>query len=179
MKLSSDILEKAIVFATNKHAGQVRKGDQRPYILHPLSVMFTLGKIKKSKNQLLLFIAAILHDVVEDCETSLDEIAKEFGFHVAAIVEELTSDKELIAEKGKEVYLLEKMLNISSYSLVIKLVDRLENLSDMDNMSDEFKIKTITHNKFIVEGLKKDRNLTKTHLKLIELIDAKLIECSK
>jgi (p)ppGpp synthase/HD superfamily hydrolase len=176
---SDNILEKAILFATQKHSGQVRKGDKRPYILHPLSVMTTLGKIKKSKNQTLLFIAAILHDVVEDCNVSLEEIAHEFGYNVAAIVQELTSDKEEIGKRGKAEYLLEKMITMSSYSLIIKLVDRLDNISDMDSMSDEFKTRSVEQTLYIIDGLEKSRKLTETHRKLIDLIRDKISQYTK
>lgn len=167
MKLTSELLEKAIVFATEKHKGQTRNGDGRPYVLHPISVLITLGKIKKSNNFLLIAIACVLHDIVEDCGVTLDEIANSFGHQVASLVGELTSDKERIKEVGKAKYLANKMLYMSSYALRIKLADRLDNVQDINPEIHQNKIDETNH---ILNELKK-RKLTPTHKKLIKLID--------
>lgn len=103
--VTAETLEKAIAFAVEKHKGVKRKGDGRPYILHPMSVLITLLAVKQSKNSFLLATAAILHDVVEDCGVTLEEIAKEFGHSVAALVGELTNDLEQIKILGKTSYL--------------------------------------------------------------------------
>lgn len=169
MELTAEILEKAIIYATNKHQGQIRKGDGNPYIIHPLRVMLTLMDIKISKNKYLLAVSTIMHDVSEDCNVSIQEIANEFGYNVASIVEELTSDKDKIEEKGKAQYLLDKMINMSSYSLCIKLCDRLDNIKDMKSMNKKFIEKYINETNFILEGLK-NRKLSKTHNKIIKLI---------
>lgn len=170
--VTAETLEKAIAFAVEKHKNVRRKGDGRPYILHPLSVLHTLLEIKKSKNAYLLASASALHDTVEDCEdVTLEIIAKEFGYAVAAIVEELTSVKDdMIKKGGKTPYLIEKMINMSSYSLCIKLVDRLDNIKDMKSMSAEFIKKQITSTSEIIQSLEKGRKLSKTHKKIIKLI---------
>ena len=155
MELDTKLLEKAIIFATKKHEGQVRKGDGMPYIIHPIRVMNHLMKMKKSKNITLLCVATLQHDLLEDTDTTLDEIADNFGHIVAGIVGELTSNKEEISKQGKTQYLLNKMLKMSSYALVIKLCDRLDNIQDMDNMSQEFKNKYITETNIILHGLKR------------------------
>lgn len=162
------VLESAITFAIRKHKGQTRKGDGRPYIMHPISVMLILNSIKDSKNMLMLSCCAILHDVVEDTRTTIKEIAEHFGYHIAGIVEELTSDKKAIDFYGKKEYLRDKMNSMSSYALVIKLCDRLDNLRDMDSMTQEFRDRTISDTKYILDNL--NRNLTLTHKKLIRLI---------
>lgn len=170
MKVTPELLEKAILFATQKHAGQLRKRNGMPYIMHPIAVMTILNEIKKSNNGLLIAIACLLHDVVEDCGVTLQEIGELFGHRVASLVEELTSDEKEIAHVGKKEYLAHKMLTMSSYALRIKLADRLHNLSDFDVERDFNKmIETI----FILDNLKK-RNLTSTHRKLIKIIRKKL-----
>ena len=174
MRITANILEKALMFALVKHQDQVRKGDGRPYILHPISVLLTLSKLKKSKNQFLLATAAVLHDTVEDCNVTIQDIANEFGYSVASLVDELTSDKEKIDLLGKKEYLLDKMLNMSTYALCIKLCDRLDNLNDMNTMSVEFKERQICETSYIINGLK-GRKLTKTHKKIIKEIN-KLIK---
>jgi len=169
MEITGRLLERAIIYATEKHKGQIRKGDGKPYILHPIGVMMIMSKIKKTKNFNLLATCCLAHDIVEDCGVSLQEIADEFGYNVASIVQELTSDKDQIKKIGKEEYLLEKMLKMSSYALVIKLCDRLHNLQDMESMDYEFKSKTISQTTYIIDGLV-ERKLTSTHNKLIKEI---------
>lgn len=172
MKITLEKLEEAILFAVKKHKGQVRKNDGRPYILHPFSVMQHLYNSKESDNIYLLGIASLLHDLVEDCNVSLEKIAKKFGMKVASLVEELTSDKELIKVMGKTRYLSEKMTSMSSYALVIKLCDRLDNLTDIDKMSDEFREKYTKQTKDILNYIKEHRKkLTDTHNKLINKIE--------
>lgn len=170
MNVTAETLERAITFATEKHKGVVRKGDGRPYILHPMSVLVTLLAIKKSKNALLLACAAILHDVVEDCGVTMEEIAKLFGHQVASLVDELTSDNAKIKELGKTEYLTQKMIRMSSYGLCIKLVDRLDNIRDMKTMSASFRTKQIDSTTSILASLETNRKLTKTHKVLIKMI---------
>jgi len=185
MDLTAKHLEQAIIYSCEKHAGVIRKGNGKPYIMHPLSVMMKLSSVKSNtKNTYLLSISTLLHDVVEDCfsenhKEGLDEISKLFGFQVASIVHELTSVKSEVKEQGKKEYLLNKMLKMSSYSLCIKLCDRLDNLNDMDSMSEEFITKAITDTNFIINGLREGRKLTKTHKKIISLIDATLYKYSR
>ena len=62
-------LNKAIIFATEKHSGQVRKSTTIPYILHPLEVMQILYSMRADTN---LMIAGLLHDTVEDTDTSYE-----------------------------------------------------------------------------------------------------------
>jgi len=174
MKLTAQDLERAIIFATEKHSGQVRKSDGRPYILHPLAVMQTMYEIKKSKNMNLLAIVCVLHDTVEDCNVTLSEIAENFGYSVASIIEELTSCKESIKELGKAKYLAGKMSSMSSYALVIKLIDRLNNVSDLNSMPQEFKNKYVAETFYIIKEINTNRKLSDTHLKLMDLIVGKI-----
>lgn len=176
MNVTGSTLEKAIAFAVEKHKGVVRKGDGRPYILHPMSVLTTLLSIKKSKNALLLAVAAILHDVVEDCEVSIEEIAKQFGWQVASLVDELTSDNEEIKRIGKTEYLTQKMIKMSSYGLCIKLVDRLDNIKDMKSMSAGFQKKQIDSTTTILNALFTNRKLTKTHKTMIKMIRREMLK---
>lgn len=169
MKNGRLLLEKAIQFASEKHQGQIRKGTGMPYIIHPISVMVILNKIKKSNNPELIAIACLLHDVIEDCGVTLEEIAAVFGHAVASLVEELTSDEKEIAAVGKKQYLAHKMLKMSSYALRIKLADRLDNVFDIE----PHMFNKIEETRYILEYLKK-RNLTSTHRKLIKMIEKKI-----
>ena len=80
---SNELVNKAIHFATEKHAGGVRKGTSRPYIGHPLEVMTILNRMEADNN---LLIAGLLHDTVEDTETTYLDLKNEFGMDVAALV---------------------------------------------------------------------------------------------
>lgn len=85
-----DIFEKAIDFATKKHSGQLRKLANTPYILHPLEVASIVGTMTDDREVLA---AAVLHDTVEDTDTTLEEIKENFGNRVCLLVMTETEDK--------------------------------------------------------------------------------------
>lgn len=135
----NDMFEKALEFALQKHKWQKRKNNNIPYYRHPISVAKNIETYKKSQNIELLMTAALLHDTVEDCENiTLQEIAENFGYYVAALVDELTSNESEIKKIGKTDYLKNKMTNMSSYWLVIKLSDRLDNVKDLHTTNEIF-----------------------------------------
>src|SRR5438105_4553107 len=135
MVITVDIFEKAFEFCIKAHKGQVRKGDGRPFFLHPVDVVLILLKLKMNEKAYLLGTSMLLHDTVEDNpEITIEMIANEFGYQVASIVEELTNDPLLIEKFGKTEYLCQKVLRLSSYSLTGKLGDRLSNIRDIDGL---------------------------------------------
>ncbi len=166
--------EKAIIYAAKKHKGQVRKGDGRPYILHPMSVMNRVYSMKASSNIFTIGTAAILHDVVEDCGVSIKKIAKKFGYTVASLVEELTLDKNQYETMGKIQYLCQEVAKMSSYALRIKLCDRLDNVSDLKTMSKDFRDRYIAETYTILATVNQRSKLTKTHVALVALIEEEL-----
>lgn len=85
-----DIFEKAVCFATEKHSGQVRKLSNAPYILHPLEVAAIVGTMTDDKE---ILAAAVLHDTVEDTDTTLEEIRENFGKRVSLLVMTETEEK--------------------------------------------------------------------------------------
>ena len=86
----SELVNKAIIFATKKHSGQVRKFSHIPYILHPLEVASIIATLTDDEN---VIAAGILHDTVEDTDTTPEEIREEFGKRVYALVCSETEDK--------------------------------------------------------------------------------------
>lgn len=108
MGKNRDIIEKAIVFASKKHKGQIRK-DGFPYIIHPLRVSEIVRKYKKSHKINELMAAAVFHDTLEDTDTTIDELMENFGELVTLLVIELTSDKSLSNSLGKTKYLSENL----------------------------------------------------------------------
>ena len=180
-KQEATLLQKAIEFAAVAHQKQKRKGDGRPYIVHPLSVMNKLNKAKPdSSNPGLLACAALLHDVVEDCGIPLDVIAQIFGFQVAGIVEELTLEKDKYFTIGKTKYLCEELTKMSSYALAIKLCDRWDNIEDMKTMDKNFQKTYIEETTTILSYLKANRvKLTNTHQALIREIEKEMLTYDK
>ena len=85
-----DKVTKAIEFAAKAHDGMVRKKDKTPYILHPLDAAVIVGSMTEDRE---VISAAVLHDVVEDTDITIEEIEKEFGSRVRALVESETEDK--------------------------------------------------------------------------------------
>lgn len=89
--MMSDVLDRAIKFATDKHSGMTRKASQTPYILHPLEAAAITGTLTSDHE---IIAAAVLHDVVEDAGVSLDELEALFGKRVADIVASESEDKK-------------------------------------------------------------------------------------
>ena len=87
--MANDILDQAIHFAVNAHAGQLRK-DGSPFILHPLEDAAIVSTMTTDRNTLA---AAVLHDTVEDTEVTIEEIAAQFGPRVHELVLHETEDK--------------------------------------------------------------------------------------
>ncbi len=134
-------LIEAASYAAKKHTGQTRKGkDEAPYINHPLEVANLLANLGKVEDHDTL-IAAILHDTVEDTDTTREEIAEMFGENVASIVMEVTDDKSLpkVERKQKQV---EHAPHLSIEAKQLKLCDKISNITDVmndppDGWSDE------------------------------------------
>lgn len=97
MQDSTKLLDKAIIYATHKHSGQLRKISHAPYILHPLEVAHILSTMTDDTE---VISAGLLHDVVEGTDTSLEEIRKEFGDRVAALVASETEAKSKNDDKS-------------------------------------------------------------------------------
>jgi len=168
--------QQALKYAARAHAGQTRS-DKSPYIRHPERVAAIVKKFKQSHNLDALVSAAYTHDTIEDTNTTKEDLEKMFGALVASLVQELTSDKEEIAKVGKTDYLSQKMKKMTSYALVIKLADRLDNVSDLKTAKnaawrEKYKKETLS----VLNYIEKERVLSKTHMKIITAIRHKLAE---
>ena len=156
---------KALTFAFEKHKGQERRSGL-PYASHPIIVSEIIRQHKgDSKNITDLVCAAILHDVLEDTDATIQEIIAEFGDMVASLVFELTSKKDILEIfPSKNEYLINKMLCMSSYALVIKLADRLSNIIDAP------KYKYLIDTKVMIDELERQLDLTSTEKSIIKEI---------
>ena len=123
-------LIKAADFAAFKHRGQRRKdAEASPYINHPLALARVL-KLEAGVGDLEVLVAAILHDTVEDTETTTEELAREFGPRIAAIVAEVTDDKSLPKPDRKRLQ-VEHAPHSSPQARLVKLADKICNLRDV------------------------------------------------
>lgn len=162
------LIRKAIKFAAEKHKGQERKISELPYVVHPLEVAFIISKYKNSKRLDELMVAAILHDTLEDTETNFIEISTEFTPLVASLVLELTSDTDEMKKIGKNEYLKKKLVGLSNYALLLKLADRLANISD--NPKIAYALDTIE----LIKHIELNRILTKSQALIIAEIKNEL-----
>jgi len=164
-------------YAAKAHAGQTRADGVTPYVSHTQRVAANVEKFKKSKNIDALIAAGHLHDTIEDTDTTHEDLEKMFGALVASLVVELTSDKEQVKAQGKTEYLSKKMAGMSSYALVIKLADRLDNVQDIATAkSPSWRRKYKLETQKILNYIEKNRVLSGTHQKIIGLIREKLDE---
>ncbi len=134
-------IEEALRFATEAHEGQYRKSGE-PYIIHPILVAAITAYVTDDET---MVVAALLHDVVEDTDKSVDDIRTHFGDEVVKLVEGLTKivairSEELIPSHSDEKLItsalsFRKMLIASIKDvrvLIIKLCDRLHNMLTLD-----------------------------------------------
>jgi len=166
-------------FAKLKHDGQVRKFINKSYFDAHVQKVNGIAKQYTSNEDIL--IAAILHDVIEDCYDNkwigYSEIKAKFGKNVADLVLELTSDNDEITylyDGSKTNYLINKMVKMSDSALVIKLCDRLQNISDAFTASPKFRLKYFNETSAIVSNVENRRTLNKIHVQLLADIKAKL-----
>lgn len=107
--ISSSLFEEAAKFALRAHSGMIRKKERVPYILHPMEVAAIAATMSADE---ALLAAALLHDTVEDTDTSSDEIEDRFGKRVAELVASETEDKHR-GRPASETWLLRKQESIS------------------------------------------------------------------
>lgn len=117
-------LNQAIIFAAERHANQLRKGTALPYILHPLETLQILSIMGADRN---VQIAGVLHDVLEDTDTTAEEIASLFGEDVAALVSHHSEDKSKSWAERKTTAILAAK-NADDRVKMLILADKLSNL---------------------------------------------------
>jgi GTP diphosphokinase / guanosine-3',5'-bis(diphosphate) 3'-diphosphatase len=120
----------ASAFAAHKHRDQRRKGaDASPYINHPIAVANVLAN-EAGVTDAATLAAALLHDTIEDTDTTVDELEGAFGREIAAIVLEVTDDKKLPKQVRKRLQ-IEHAATLSRHAKLVKLADKICNLRDM------------------------------------------------
>jgi len=126
---SARLLE-AIYFAAEQHRDHRRKGQTAaPYINHPILVATQLARAGFGGDEELL-IAAVLHDVIEDTETTPAELAHKFGETVTGVVLEVSDDKSL-PEQERKLLAVSTIAAKSRRAQLLKLSDLIANISDV------------------------------------------------
>ncbi len=129
-----NILEEAIVYATHKHEGVIRKMGNTPYILHPLEVAQIISTMTQDQE---VIAAGVLHDIVEDTDGTIETIREKFGERVAALVGSETEnkypdeDKALSWKKRKEESLRDLEQCKDRGTKILWLADKLSNIRSL------------------------------------------------
>ncbi len=124
------LILQAFVFAADKHRHQRRKGDSAlPYINHPIELANVLYN-EAGITEPAILCAAILHDTLEDTDTTADDIARRFGEKVRDIVVEVSDDRRLPKIDRKRLQ-IEHAPNLSLEARLVKLADKICNLRDI------------------------------------------------
>ncbi len=136
-----DLIDRAVAYAREKHAPQKRK-DGSPYIIHPLAVAEVVAEMGLDTDAVL---AALLHDCIEDTDSSHEEIEKQFGTAVAELVEGVTKLTRANFSSTEEAQMenLRKMFMAMSKDIrvvLIKIADRLHNMRTMQYQTPEKQI---------------------------------------
>ena len=138
------LIRKAYEIASQKHAGQVRKSGD-PYIMHPLEVAYIATTLNTGPSTIC---AALLHDVLEDTDMTMEQMEQEMGSDVAKIVngvtrisklKYMTQEKALAQDHQKILLAMASDIRV----IIVKICDRLHNMRTLEFHHDEEKIKRI------------------------------------
>lgn len=148
--IDTSLLDRAITFAVKAHQGMERKGKGFPYIVHPMEAVCIVATMTNDQE---LLAAAALHDVIEDTDTTADDLKKEFGERVAMLVEAESDDKtggskaETWHQRKQDT--LDRLRNADLDIKIVALGDKLSNMRAIahdyavlgDELWDRFTVK--------------------------------------
>ncbi|XP_053721367.1 guanosine-3',5'-bis(diphosphate) 3'-pyrophosphohydrolase MESH1 [Synchiropus splendidus] len=178
MNSETALLLEAVNFAAEKHRNQRRKDPEAtPYVNHPIGVALILSSAGITDIEVLQ--AALLHDTVEDTDTTLAEIEAKFGPVVAGIVQEVTDDKSLPKQERKRLQ-VEHAPHCSHQAKLVKLADKLYNLRDLNRSTPVGWTAERVHEYFVwawevVKGLRGTNPVLEE--KLMELFIERNVQC--
>ena len=156
-QIGTRLVLEAAVFAADKHRDQKRRDNRTPYINHPLTVADILTRVGKVTDPQVL-AAALLHDTIEDTNTTPGELSTAFGERVLSLVLECSDDKTLPQEERKRLQ-VEHAPAKSTDAKMIKIADKVSNLTDLvdsppADWSHERKLNYLKWSKEVFCGLK-------------------------
>ena len=166
--MNEDILNEAVLKVFKYHGEQKRKFSDELYVNHCLRVASLVGDYSEDET---LIVAALLHDIVEDTSVTNQDIKKWFGKKVASLVEELTNDDDEVFRIGKKEYILIKFNTLSEGGLLIKSLDRLDNLTGLINSKATFEFvkNYVKETDYIIENI--NRQLLPVHRILLQNLE--------
>ena len=124
------LLVEALAFAARKHHGQTRKDAAgTPYLYHPIEVARVLA-VEAGVDEVATLQAALLHDTLEDTQTTQEELVRHFGLEVAGLVAEVTDDPSLPSAERKRVQ-RQQAPSKSARAALIRAADKTCNLRDV------------------------------------------------
>jgi (p)ppGpp synthase/HD superfamily hydrolase len=142
----SELIARALAKATAAHAGQTRNGSGGlPYIEHPRMVAATLAARDYDEATLA---AALLHDVVEDSDTTVEELRAEFGDEIADLVAALSDDESIESYRDRKDEHRGRVAEVDGDALAIYAADKLTNMTTLHaaiegegmRVADEYKV---------------------------------------
>ena len=130
MAVDTGLLLRALAFAAERHSAQRRKDvAASPYINHPIALANVLAN-EAGIDSAEVLAAAILHDTLEDTETTYEELKEHFGRAIAEVVREVSDDKALSKDDRKR-FQIEHAKHLSRRARLVKLADKTCNVRDM------------------------------------------------
>lgn len=120
-----NIIDQAITFATQAHEGQFRKSTTIPYITHPYAVGMLLQKAQCTDE---VIAAGILHDTLEDTETSFEELVEHFGLQIAKLVLAASEKDQTLPWEERKQRTIDALPHASKEEIYIIVADKLHNL---------------------------------------------------
>ena len=152
-KQDLDMVEKAFYFAANAHCNQRRRTGE-PYIYHPIAVATIAAQdIGLGRTSIT---CALLHDVVEDTDYTLDDISAQFGEKVSHIIDGLTKLDKVENAESMQAENFKKIISSLSYDIrvvLIKLADRLHNMRTLSSMPPHKQLKIASETSYIYAPL--------------------------
>ena len=128
--LDTRLLDRAIVFAVRAHAGTERRGKGFPYIVHPMEAVEIVATMTSDQE---LLAAAVLHDTVEDTDTTVEQIRTEFGDRIASLV---ASESDIVVDgcseedswHARKQAAIDRLARASHDAKTVALGDKLSNM---------------------------------------------------
>ncbi|HEY2478161.1 MAG TPA: HD domain-containing protein [Solirubrobacterales bacterium] len=125
----SELISRALAKASQAHAGQIRNGSGGlPYIEHPRMVAATLADLGYPDE---ILAAALLHDVVEDSDTTVDDLRAEFGEEIAELVAALSDDETIDSYRDRKDEHRARIAGVDGDALAIYAADKLANMTTL------------------------------------------------
>lgn len=136
--LDTSLVDKAIHFAVDAHAGTERRGKGYPYVLHVLEAAEIVASMTNDPE---MIAAAVLHDTVEDTEVTLDQLAVEFGARVASLVD---TETDTLPDTGADSWIERKKIGVERLKAApvdAKMVAMGDKLSNMRAIARDYWVK--------------------------------------